>query len=297
MSRQRGELEQDVMYVLWRQSAPVAVRAVLVALGDPDIAYTTIKTVLERLTRKGVVTRVQVDRSWHYTAAGIPRLLRRRADARRAGPHRRPGRRAGPVRPHGQRHRRGDPACRPRPGRRWFLGRGRATVIYLGHHAATLLLGVLAVVALTRSSSSLRAPRTSILLWQAGTLTIALSVVGLLLAGGLQSYARGIVPGLAALAADLATPDARLPTVGQLFAVGPASSWSPHWPRSRPRARGSATADDPATGSCCASSPPTTSTAVSGCSSTRRSPPTTCQGGAGASSSAGARCTPSPPTS
>jgi predicted transcriptional regulator len=70
VSRGRGELEQDVMNVLWRQSAPVAVRAVLMALGDPDIAYTTVKTVLERLTRKGVVTRVQVDRSWHYTAAG-----------------------------------------------------------------------------------------------------------------------------------------------------------------------------------------------------------------------------------
>jgi predicted transcriptional regulator len=68
--RRRGELEQDVMNVLWQQSEPAAVRTVLLALGDPDIAYTTIKTVLERLTRKGVVTRVQVDRTWHYTAAG-----------------------------------------------------------------------------------------------------------------------------------------------------------------------------------------------------------------------------------
>ncbi|MGI5133138.1 BlaI/MecI/CopY family transcriptional regulator [Pseudonocardia sp. CA-107938] len=70
VGRQRGELEQDVMNVLWRQSAPAAVRTVLAALGDPDIAYTTVKTVLERLTRKGIVTRVQVDRSWHYSAAG-----------------------------------------------------------------------------------------------------------------------------------------------------------------------------------------------------------------------------------
>jgi beta-lactamase regulating signal transducer with metallopeptidase domain len=121
-------------------------------------------------------------------------------------------------------------------------------VIYLVHHAATLLLGVVAVVALTRSSASLRAPRTSILLWQAGTLTIVLSVVGLLLTGGLRPYARGIVPGLAALAADLATPDARLPSAGQLFAIGAglvvvtalaaiqaASSWQCHRRRSRHR--------------------------------------------------------------
>jgi len=121
-------------------------------------------------------------------------------------------------------------------------------VIYLGHHAATLVLGVLAVVALTRSSSSLRAPRTSILLWQASTLTIVLSAVGLLLTAGLQPSARGIVPGLTALAADLATPASPLPAARQLIAVGAglgtvaalvaiqiASSWRCHRRRSRHR--------------------------------------------------------------
>src|SRR5690606_39224148 len=56
--RARGELEQDVMTALWTHAEPVTARAVLRTIGDPDLAYTTVKTVLERLTRKGVVTRV-----------------------------------------------------------------------------------------------------------------------------------------------------------------------------------------------------------------------------------------------
>jgi beta-lactamase regulating signal transducer with metallopeptidase domain len=121
-------------------------------------------------------------------------------------------------------------------------------VIYLGHHAVTLTLGVLAVAALARSPLGLRAPRTSILLWQAGTLTIALSAVGLLLAGGLQPYARGIVPGLAALGADLARATPLPLSAGQLIAVVAgllvvaalvgvqvASSWQCHRGRARHR--------------------------------------------------------------
>lgn len=70
MKRGRGELEQDVMTALWRRSEPVTARTVLRDIGDPDLAYSTVKTVLERLTRKGVVTHVSVDRAWHYAAAG-----------------------------------------------------------------------------------------------------------------------------------------------------------------------------------------------------------------------------------
>lgn len=69
MTRGRGQLEQEIMAVLWARSGPTSARGVLRALGDPDLAYTTVKTVLERLTRKGVVTRVHADRAWHYTAA------------------------------------------------------------------------------------------------------------------------------------------------------------------------------------------------------------------------------------
>lgn len=69
MGRGRGELENAVMAALWAQATPVTARAVLRAIGDPALAYTTVKTVLERLTRKQVVTRVNVDRTWRYAAA------------------------------------------------------------------------------------------------------------------------------------------------------------------------------------------------------------------------------------
>lgn len=55
------------MTVLWAQKGPVTARAVLRELGDPNLAYATVKTVLERLTRKQVLQRVSVDRAWHYT--------------------------------------------------------------------------------------------------------------------------------------------------------------------------------------------------------------------------------------
>ncbi len=58
------------MSALWLRSEPATARDVLRDIGDPDLAYSTVKTVLERLTRKQVVTRVSVDRAWHYTAAG-----------------------------------------------------------------------------------------------------------------------------------------------------------------------------------------------------------------------------------
>jgi len=57
------------MTALWAQPEPVTARAVLRAIGDPELAYTTVKTVLERLTRKQVVTRVSIDRAWRYSPA------------------------------------------------------------------------------------------------------------------------------------------------------------------------------------------------------------------------------------
>jgi predicted transcriptional regulator len=69
VSRRHGELEQDVMNALWQRVEPVTARTVLRDIGDPGLACSTVRTVLERLTRKQVVTRVHVDRTWHYTAA------------------------------------------------------------------------------------------------------------------------------------------------------------------------------------------------------------------------------------
>jgi predicted transcriptional regulator len=66
--RRRGGLERAVMSVLWSETDPVAARTVLRRLGDSGLAYTTVKTVLERLTLKGVVSRIPVGRTWHYRA-------------------------------------------------------------------------------------------------------------------------------------------------------------------------------------------------------------------------------------
>ena len=57
------------MTALWAHPEPISARAVLRAIGDPDLAYTTVKTVLERLTRKKVVERTNIDRTWYYRPA------------------------------------------------------------------------------------------------------------------------------------------------------------------------------------------------------------------------------------
>ena len=57
------------MTALWSHAEPVPARTVLRDIGDPDLAYTTVKTVLERLTRKQVVNRTNIDRTWHYAPA------------------------------------------------------------------------------------------------------------------------------------------------------------------------------------------------------------------------------------
>ena len=57
------------MDVLWRSAAPTSVRDVHEALrADRDIAYTTVMTVLDRLSKKGLVDRELVSRAWQYRA-------------------------------------------------------------------------------------------------------------------------------------------------------------------------------------------------------------------------------------
>ena len=51
----RGELEQQVMVLLWRAGEPLTVADVQELLArDRDLAYTTVMTVLERLAKKGL---------------------------------------------------------------------------------------------------------------------------------------------------------------------------------------------------------------------------------------------------
>jgi len=63
-----GELERKVMDVLWDSvKTPLTGREVADQL--PDRAYTTVLTILDRLRRKGLVTRTTVGRSHRFAAS------------------------------------------------------------------------------------------------------------------------------------------------------------------------------------------------------------------------------------
>lgn len=72
-----GQLERAVMEHLWSVAESDAgapggrtVREVHEALGEErDLAYTTVMTVLDRLSKKGFATRERDGRAWRYTAA------------------------------------------------------------------------------------------------------------------------------------------------------------------------------------------------------------------------------------
>ena len=69
-----GDLERVVMEHLWESAEAhadgVTVREVHARFeGDREIAYTTVMTVLDRLAKKGLVTRVRDGRAWRYLPA------------------------------------------------------------------------------------------------------------------------------------------------------------------------------------------------------------------------------------
>ena len=76
LRRLLGELEQDIMLVLWdRRDA--SVRDVLELLNsrrEPErqLAYTTVMTVMSRLTEKGVLERRLVGKAHTYSAMQTP---------------------------------------------------------------------------------------------------------------------------------------------------------------------------------------------------------------------------------
>lgn len=68
------------MEQLWdtatHRSEGASVRDVLEALpAERGLAYTTVLTVLDRLSKKGLVTRERDGRAWRYTAAGTRESL------------------------------------------------------------------------------------------------------------------------------------------------------------------------------------------------------------------------------
>ncbi|CAN5258984.1 MAG: BlaI/MecI/CopY family transcriptional regulator [Nocardioidaceae bacterium] len=64
-----GDLERDVMDRLWGAAEPRSVRDVHAELSaERELAYTTIMTVLDRLTRKQLVSRTREGRAYLYSA-------------------------------------------------------------------------------------------------------------------------------------------------------------------------------------------------------------------------------------
>jgi predicted transcriptional regulator len=62
-----GELEQQILSVLWAADAPLVPREVQERLAAPP-AYTTVTTILDRLQRKGAATRSAQGRAYAYEA-------------------------------------------------------------------------------------------------------------------------------------------------------------------------------------------------------------------------------------
>jgi predicted transcriptional regulator len=60
-----GELEADIMAVLWDNAQLITVRHVLNVL-QRTAAYTTVMTVMDNLHRKGLLTRERRGRAYHY---------------------------------------------------------------------------------------------------------------------------------------------------------------------------------------------------------------------------------------
>jgi predicted transcriptional regulator len=74
-----GPLEWRTLEALWVREAPASVRDLTPEF--PDIAYTTLMTTLDRLHRKGVLTREKQGRAFVYR----PRMSRSEFNSARAG--------------------------------------------------------------------------------------------------------------------------------------------------------------------------------------------------------------------
>jgi predicted transcriptional regulator len=70
--RRVGDLESEVLELLWSARAWLSGREVWDRLGDAVRAYTTVMTVLGRLVEKGLVERTEEGGAHRYRAAGDP---------------------------------------------------------------------------------------------------------------------------------------------------------------------------------------------------------------------------------
>ena len=70
--RKVGDLESEILDVLWSAGTWLTGREVWERLGDESRAYTTVMTVLGRLVEKSLVERVEEGKGHVYRAAGDP---------------------------------------------------------------------------------------------------------------------------------------------------------------------------------------------------------------------------------
>lgn len=81
-----GELEQAVMDAVWRLAAPVSVGDAHAALpGGREVAYNTVKTTMERLADKGILSRRKEGKAYVYAARVTREELERRIVATALG--------------------------------------------------------------------------------------------------------------------------------------------------------------------------------------------------------------------
>ncbi|RKN10122.1 BlaI/MecI/CopY family transcriptional regulator [Streptomyces radicis] len=68
--RPLGELEAEIMRVVWRGTEPLTIQALTDTLNEQrPLAYTTVMTVVDRLRQKGWLTRTKVSRAYRYSAS------------------------------------------------------------------------------------------------------------------------------------------------------------------------------------------------------------------------------------
>lgn len=62
-----GELESDVMEIIWQSKGPISVRTVTQSLQKKrQIAYTTVMTIMGRLVNKGLLKRQESGKAYVY---------------------------------------------------------------------------------------------------------------------------------------------------------------------------------------------------------------------------------------
>jgi predicted transcriptional regulator len=78
LARAFGPLEVQVLEAIWRERRPATVKDLHVSF--PEFAYTTLMTTLDRLHKKGVLSRSKVSRAFVYE----PRFARSELELRLA---------------------------------------------------------------------------------------------------------------------------------------------------------------------------------------------------------------------